>query len=176
VIDPKLCTADTCVVGMDVTAMGMAMVPIVEVFEWERRGWRCAMGEITATAAIEGHATALVVSTTIIIASVESVSTTAIVGATTAAAGLSLLVLILLLAKLVALCLTILVVLLWNLKQASRGLVANCIAGHMDLSCVALMEALLLRRLSCVVAYVTPKLKTASVKEAAVLSSLAFMP
>jgi hypothetical protein len=94
VIDPKLCTAGTCVVGMDVTAMRMAIVLIVEVFEWERRGWRCALGEITATAAIEGHATALVVSTTIIIASVESVSNATIVGATTAAAGLSLLVLI----------------------------------------------------------------------------------
>ncbi len=43
--------------------------------------------------------------------------------------------------------------------------------------CVALMEVLLLRRLSCMAAYAVQKLDTVSVREAAdVLSSMAFMP
>ncbi len=92
-IDTGLCKGGTCVVVMDVAAMGMGIVPIVKVLEWGRRGLRCALGGIIATAAIEGHAAALVVSATIIVASVESVSTAAVVGATTAAAGLSLLAL-----------------------------------------------------------------------------------
>ncbi len=42
---------------------------------------------------------------------------------------------------------------------------------------MSLMEVLLLRRLSCVAAYATPKLETALVREAADgLSSTAFMP
>ncbi len=43
--------------------------------------------------------------------------------------------------------------------------------------CIALIKALLLCRLSCVVAYAMPKLDIASVREAADgLSSTAFMP
>ncbi len=60
------------------------------------------MGGITAAAAVEGHTTALVIPATIVVASVEFVSPTAIVAATTAAAGLSLLALVLLLATLAA--------------------------------------------------------------------------
>ncbi len=37
-IDTGLCTSGTCVVVMDVATMGMAIVPIVEVIEWGRRG------------------------------------------------------------------------------------------------------------------------------------------
>ncbi len=37
VIDTGLCTGSACVVVMDVAAMGMAIVPIVEVPEWGRR-------------------------------------------------------------------------------------------------------------------------------------------
>ncbi len=91
------------------------------------------MGEITATTAIEGHAAALVIPATIAVASVESVSPTAIVGAITATAGLSLLALVLLLATLATMCLTTLVGLLWVLKHACRGLVAKCIVEHLDL-------------------------------------------
>jgi hypothetical protein len=98
-----------------------------------KEGWRCALGGITAIATINGHAAAIVVYATITVASVEFVSTAAVVGATTATAGLSLLALVLLLAMPAALCLTILVVLLWILKHAGRGLVANCIAEHLDL-------------------------------------------
>ncbi len=114
-IDTGLCTGGTCVVVMDVAAMGMAIVPIVEVLEWGRMGLRCALGGITATTTVECHAIALVVSATIIVASVGSVSTAAIVGATITAAGLSLLALVLLLATPASLCSTILVVLLWVL-------------------------------------------------------------
>ena len=91
------------------------------------------MGGIIATATIEGHAAALIVSATATVASVESVSTAAVVGAMTATAGLSLLALVLLLAMPAATRLMILVVLLWVLKHADRGLVANGIAEHLDL-------------------------------------------
>ena len=93
------------------------------------------MGGITATAAVEGHAAALAVSAaiTVTVASVESISTTAVVGATTTATGLSRLALFLLLAMPATLCSTILVVLLWVLKHACRGLVAKCIVEHLDL-------------------------------------------
>jgi hypothetical protein len=37
VINTGLCTGGTCVVVLDVAAMGMAIVPIVEVLEWGRR-------------------------------------------------------------------------------------------------------------------------------------------
>ncbi len=37
VIDTGLCTGGACVVDMDVTAMSMAVVPIVEFLDW---GWR----------------------------------------------------------------------------------------------------------------------------------------
>ncbi len=105
----------------------------LELLEWERRGLRCALGKIIATAAIEGHAAALIVSSTTTVASVESVSTTTIVGATTPAAGLSQLALVLLLATLARPCSAILVVLLRVLKHAGRGLVANGVAGNLDL-------------------------------------------
>ncbi len=91
------------------------------------------MGETTATAAVEGHAAALVIPATIVVASVESVLPAAIVGATTITAGLSLLDLVLLLATLAALCSMPLVGLLWVLKHAYRGLGAKCIAEHLDL-------------------------------------------
>ncbi len=91
------------------------------------------MGGITATAAIEGHTNALVIPATIAIASVESVFPAAVVGATTAAAGLSLLALVLLLATLAVSCSTLLVDLLWVFKHACRGLVAKCVAEHLDL-------------------------------------------
>ena len=38
VIDTGLCTGGACEVVMDVAAMGMAIVPIVEFLEWGRRG------------------------------------------------------------------------------------------------------------------------------------------
>ena len=60
-------------------------------------------------------------------------ATAGIVSATTATNWLSLLALVLLLAMLAARSLTILVVLLWVLEHASRGLVANSIAEHLDL-------------------------------------------
>jgi hypothetical protein len=118
---------------MDVPAMGIAIVPIFELLEWGRRGLICALGGIIATAAVEDYAAALIVSATATVASVESDSTTTVVGATTAAAGLSLLALVLLLAMPAATRLTILVVLLWVLKHAVRGLVANGVAEHLDL-------------------------------------------
>jgi hypothetical protein len=37
VIDTGLCTGSTCMVVMDVTAMGMAIVSIVEFLDWGRR-------------------------------------------------------------------------------------------------------------------------------------------
>jgi hypothetical protein len=37
VIDTGLCTGGACVVDIDVAAMGMAIVPIVEFLEWGRR-------------------------------------------------------------------------------------------------------------------------------------------
>ncbi len=92
------------------------------------------MGEITATAAVEGHATALAIPATVAVTSVESVLPAAIVGATTTATGLSLLDLVLLLATLAALCLMPLVGLLWVLKHAYRGLGAKCIAEHLVFS------------------------------------------
>ncbi len=91
------------------------------------------MAWISPTATIEGHATALVIPATVAIASVEYIFLDAIVGATTAAAGLSLLALFLMLATLAAMCLMFLVVLLWVLKHACRGLVANSIAEHLNL-------------------------------------------
>ncbi len=110
----------------------MAIVPIFEFLDW---GWRVrdALGRITATTAVEGHTAALVIPANIAVASVESVWPAVIVGATTAAAGLSLLALVLLLAMLAALCLTSLAGLLWVLKHACRGLVAKCVAEHLDL-------------------------------------------
>jgi hypothetical protein len=131
VIDTRLCTGSACVVVMDVVAMGMAIVPIVEFLDWGRRVCG-ALGGITATAAIKGHAATFVIPATIAVASVESVLPTAFVGAITATAGLSLLTLVLLLATLVASCSTTLVGLLWVLKHACRGLVAKCVAEHLD--------------------------------------------
>jgi hypothetical protein len=101
---------------MNVAAMGMAIVPIFEPLEWGRGGLRCVLGGIIATAAVEGHATALIVSANATVASVEPVSTTTIVGAMTATNWLSLLALIQLLATTAAACLTICVVLLWVLN------------------------------------------------------------
>ncbi len=92
------------------------------------------MGGKTATIAVEGHAAALVIPAIVATTSVESVLPVAVVGATTAATGLSLLTLVLMLGTLAALCLMTLVGLLWVLKHACRGLVANCIAEHLDLS------------------------------------------
>jgi hypothetical protein len=133
VVDTGLWAGGTCVTAMDVAAMGMAIVPIFEPLEWGRQGLRCALGGMIATATVEGHSTALIVSGTTTIASVESISTTTIVGVATAAAGLSLLALVLLLATVAAPCSTILVVLLWILKHAGRGLVADGVAEHFDL-------------------------------------------
>ncbi len=118
---------------MDVAATGMAIVPIFEPLEWGSGGLRCALGGIIATAAVEGHAAALIVSTTATVASVESVSTAAVVGAPTAANCLSLLALVLLLATTAATCTMICAVLLWVLMHASRGLVANGVAEHLAL-------------------------------------------
>ncbi len=55
-------------VVMDVAAMGMAIVPIVDFFDW---GWRVggALGGITATATVEGHFGTRVTSATIAVAS-----------------------------------------------------------------------------------------------------------
>jgi hypothetical protein len=111
VIDNGLHTDDACVVVMDVAAMGMAIDPIVEFLDWGRRVCG-ALGGIAATAAIEGHAAALVIPPTIAVDSVESVFPAAFVGATTATAGLSLLDMVLLLATLATVCLTTLVGLL----------------------------------------------------------------
>ncbi len=132
VMDTGLRTGGAHVVVMDVATMGMAIVPIVEFLDW---GWRVrgALGGMIATAAIEGHATALVVPPTVAIASVKYILPTTIVGGTSAAAWLSLLALVLLLATLAALCLMPLVSLLWVLKHACRRLVANCIAEHLEL-------------------------------------------
>ncbi len=91
---------------------------------------RRARGGIIATATIEVHAAALIVSTTV--AFVESVSFTAIVRTTTTANWLSQLALVLLLATTAAACSMILVVLLWVSEHAGRGLVANGIAEHLD--------------------------------------------
>jgi hypothetical protein len=131
VIDTRLRTGGTCVVAMDVAAMGMAIVPIVEFLDW---GWR-VWGRIAATTTIEEHAAALVTPTTIAIASVESYLPTAIVVAatTTATAGLSLLDSVLSSAALAALCSTTPFGLLWVLKHACRGLGAKCIAEHLYL-------------------------------------------
>jgi hypothetical protein len=65
-----LCADGTCVGAMDVTTMGMAIVPIFEPLEWGRGGLRHALGGIVATAAIEGYAAALIVSATATVASV----------------------------------------------------------------------------------------------------------
>jgi hypothetical protein len=121
VIFTGLCVGGTGVGAMDVATMGMAIVPIFEPLEWGRGDLRHALGGIIATAAVEGHAAALIVSTTTTIASLESISTAVIVCATTAAAWLSLLGTVLLLAMPTAARLTILVVLLWVLKHAIRG-------------------------------------------------------
>ena len=89
------------------------------------------MGGVTATAAVE--CAARVSSATGAVASKEFISPAFIVGATTVAAGLSLLALVLMLATLAALCLTSLIGLLWVLWHACRGLVAKCVAKHLDL-------------------------------------------
>jgi hypothetical protein len=123
VIDTELCAGGTCVAVMDVATMDMAIVPIVGFLDW---GWRVggALGGITATATIEGSA-AKVTSVTIAVASLESISPTTIVDATTTAAQVSLLALVLLLATLSTLCTMSLVGLLWVLQHACRGLVAK---------------------------------------------------
>ncbi len=94
----------------------------------------CFLGGTVATATAEGHAAALIVLATATIASVESISAAIVVvgGATTAATGLSLLALVLLLATPAVMRLTILVVLPWVLKHASRGLAANNVAEHLN--------------------------------------------
>ncbi len=86
------------------------------------------MGGITATTAIE--CAAGVSSATGDVASVECVLPASIVGAATAPPRLSLLALVLLLA---ALCSMSLIGLLWVLWHACRGLVAKCVAKHLDL-------------------------------------------
>jgi hypothetical protein len=86
-----------------------------------------------ATAAIEVHAATLIVSATATVAVVESIFTAANVSATTASNWLSLLALALLLASTTAARSTILVVLLWVLEHAGRGLVADGIAQHLNL-------------------------------------------
>ncbi len=131
-IDTGLRTDGPCVVVMDVATMGMTIVPIVEFLDWGQRVWG-ALGGITATAAVEGHTAALVIPTTFAVASVESILPAAVVGATTLAAGLSLMALVLLLATLAASCLMSLVGLMWVLKHACRGMVTKCIADHLDL-------------------------------------------
>ncbi len=91
------------------------------------------LGWIIATATVKGHSADLIVSGTATVASVESVSTAAVVGAATTTTGLSLFSLVLLLATPAAPCSTILVALLWVLKHAGRGQVANGVAEHLDL-------------------------------------------
>ncbi len=98
------------------------------------------MGGKTATIAVEGHAAALVIPAIVAAASVESVLPVAVVGATTAATGLSLLTLVLMLGMLAAFCLITLVGLLWVLKHACRGLVANSVAEHLDLPLYSIDE------------------------------------
>jgi hypothetical protein len=151
-----LCTGDTGLAIVDVTPMGMALVPIFEPLEWGRGGLRRARCGIIATAAIEVYATALIVSATATIAFVESTTTTAVVGATTATNWLSLLALALLLATTAAVNLIILaVLLLWVLEHASRGLVADGIAEHLNLPLhyidggIVLAQALLHGGISC---------------------------
>ena len=57
------------------------------------------------------------------------------------------------------------------------GVVANDVAEHLDCPCMALMIALLFRRLSCVAVYAAPKLETALVSDVVdASSSAAFMP
>ncbi len=129
-----LCAGGASVGVMDVSAMGMAIVPIFEPLEWGMGGLRQARGGIIATANVEDHATTLIVFATATIASVESVSTATIFGATTAANWLFLLALVLLLATTTAMRATILdVLLLWVLKHARRVLVADGIADHLNL-------------------------------------------
>ncbi len=89
------------------------------------------MGGVTATTAVECAAGFSPM--TGVVASVESILPTSIVGATTATARLPLLALVLLLATLATLCSTSLISLLWVLWHACRGLVAKCIAQHLDL-------------------------------------------
>jgi hypothetical protein len=100
-----------------------------------KEGSKCLGWDITANTAVEGHAIALVTPTFVAVASVESILIPAVVGATTTATGLSLLVLalVLLLATLAVSCSMTLVVLLWVLKHACRGLVAGFVAEHLDL-------------------------------------------
>ncbi len=114
--------------AMDVAVMDITIVPIFELLEWGRGGLRHALGRMIATTTVEGHAASLIVSPT-----AESVSTAAVVGARTTTTGFSLLALVLLLATLATARLTILVVFLWVLKHAGRGLVADGIAKHLDL-------------------------------------------
>jgi hypothetical protein len=133
VIDIGLRTGGACVAVMDAAAMGTAIVSIIEFLDWGWRVWG-ALSRITANAAVEGHAPALVITATIAVAvALESVSPAANVAATTASAGLSLLALVMLLAKMATVCSTTLAGLLWVLNHACRGLVANCIAEHLDL-------------------------------------------
>jgi hypothetical protein len=133
VIDTRLCVGGTCMVAIDVAAMGMVIVPIFKPLEWGRQGLRCALGGIIAATTIEGHTAALIVSATATVASVESVSIAAIVRATATTPGLSLLALVFLLATPAASFLMIFIVLLWVLKHPGRGLVANGVAEHLDL-------------------------------------------
>jgi hypothetical protein len=130
----RLCADGTSVGVVDVASMGVAVVPIFELLEWGRGGLRRARCGIIATAAIEFYATALIVSATTAVAFVESGTTAAVVGNMTASNWLSLLALALLLATMATVRLTLLVMLLlWVLEHASRGLVANCIAEHLNL-------------------------------------------
>ncbi len=93
------------VVVMDVTPMGVAVIPIFKPLDWGRGGLRRAKGRITATAAVGIAAAAFKISAAALITSATSAATiavstatAAIVGATTTANCLSLLALALLLA------------------------------------------------------------------------------
>ncbi len=128
-----LCTGGADVGVMDVATTDMAIVPIFEP-RGEGGGLRRAMGGIVATAAIEVHASALIVTATTTVASVESVSTATIVGAMNAANRLPLMALVLLLVTTATTRTTILIgLLLCVLEHANRGLVANGIAEHLNL-------------------------------------------
>jgi hypothetical protein len=63
------------------------------------------------------------------------------------------------------------------LDHSGGGVVADDVAEHLDCPCMALMIALLFRRLSCVAVYAAPKLETALVSDVVdASSSAAFMP
>ncbi len=89
------------------------------------------MGGVTATPAVE--CAAGVIPVTGVVVSAESDLPSSIVGAATTATGLPLLALVMLLDTLAASCSTSLIGLLWVLCHACRGLVAKCIAQHLDL-------------------------------------------